>query len=222
MRRNREQKARDAALAYTKCMRENGIDMPDPDPNQRGIGLTVPEGHLAGEGDAADKACRKHLEAVKPPEMSPEQEKKFQQAALAQPRCMREHGIDMPDPTFGEDGGARIQMKGRRFDPEDPKFQKAQEACRKEAPGGLGGPSRARKPREARRHAAGVLGAAAVAAGGGAGRRRRRSGGPDAPPPPRAPPPRPSSGATSSTATASTARSATPARRRCAPARPAR
>jgi hypothetical protein len=136
---SREQKARDAALAYTKCMRENGVDMPDPDPNQRGIGLMVPKGTARAKVDAADKACRKHLEAVKPPEMSPEQEKKFQQAALAQSRCMRKHGIDMPDPTFGEDGGAQIRINGPGLDPEDPKFQKAQEACRKEAPGGLGG-----------------------------------------------------------------------------------
>ena len=136
---SREQKARDAALAYTKCMRENGVDMPDPDPNQRGIGLMVPKGTSPAKVDGADKACRKHLEAVKPPEMSPEQEKKFQQAALAQSRCMREHGVDMPDPTFSEDGGAQIRLNGRGLDPEDPKFQKAQEACRKEAPGGLGG-----------------------------------------------------------------------------------
>jgi hypothetical protein len=139
---SREQKARDAALAYTKCMRENGVDMPDPDPDQRGIGLMVPKGTSPDKVDAADKACRKHLEAIKPPDMSPEQEKKFQQAALAQSRCMRKHGIDMPDPTFDESGGAQMRIgPGSGIDPEDPKFQKAQEACRKEAPGGLGGGS---------------------------------------------------------------------------------
>jgi hypothetical protein len=138
---SREQKARDATLAYTRCMRENGIDMPDPDPNQRGIRIMAPKGVSPAKMEAADKACRKHLEDLKPPDLSPEQEKKFQQAALAHSRCMREHGIDMPDPTFDEDGGAQLQIrKGSGIDPESPKFKEAQEACRDEMPGGRGGP----------------------------------------------------------------------------------
>jgi hypothetical protein len=136
---SREQKGRDAALAYTRCMRENGVDIPDPEPGERGLRLMPEKGTSPAKMEAADKACRKHLEAVKPPELSPEQEKKFQQAALAQSRCMRKHGVDMPDPTFGENGGAEIKLNGAGLDPENPKFQKAQEACRKEAPGGLGG-----------------------------------------------------------------------------------
>jgi hypothetical protein len=135
-----EQKNRDAALDYTKCMRDNGVDIPDPEPGQRGLRLMPQKGTSPEKMETADKACRKHLEAIEPPDISPEQEKKFQQAALAQSRCMREHGIDMPDPTFDEDGGAQIRIgPGSGIDPESPKFQKAQEACRKDAPGGLGG-----------------------------------------------------------------------------------
>ncbi len=64
----------------------------------------------------------------------------MQQAALAHSRCMREHGIDFPDPTFGEDGGVQMRIrKGSGIDPESPKFQEAQEACRDEMPGGPGG-----------------------------------------------------------------------------------
>jgi hypothetical protein len=140
---DREQKARDAQLAFAKCMREHGIDMPDPNPNQGGISLNVPKGTSPGKVDAADKACRKHLEAIEGPELSPEQEKEFQQAALAQARCMREHGVDMPDPTFDEKGRATIKIKsksgGKGPGPDDPKVEKAMEECRKEVPGGLGG-----------------------------------------------------------------------------------
>ena len=73
----------------------------------------------------AEEACRKHLEDIKPPELSEEQQKEFQEAALAHARCMREHGIDIPDPTFGENGGAQIRIGGRGtgLDPDDPKFQ---------------------------------------------------------------------------------------------------
>ena len=138
---DREQANRDAMLAYAKCMREHGLDMPDPEPGQRGIRLMAPEGATPEELEKAEGACRKHLEDIEPPELSEEQRKEFQEAALAHARCMREHGIDMPDPTFGDDGRAQIRI--RRGDgavgpaPGDPKFEQAQEACRDELP--LGG-----------------------------------------------------------------------------------
>ena len=66
------------------------------------------------------------------------QDDKAFEGALKYAKCMREHGIDMPDPTFDENGGAQIRIgRGSGIDPEDPKFQKAQEACRKEAPEGM-------------------------------------------------------------------------------------
>jgi hypothetical protein len=132
----REQENRDAMLAFTKCMRENGVDIPDPEPGQRGLRISPPKGTSPATMEAADKACRKHLEKMKGPELTDEQKEEFKQAALAQSKCMRKHGIDMPDPTFDEDGGAQIRIgKGSGIDPEDPEFQKAQEECRKENPG---------------------------------------------------------------------------------------
>jgi hypothetical protein len=142
---NREQQARDAQLAFARCMRDHGIDMPDPNPNSRGINLNVPRGTSPAKVDAADKACQKHLGSVRGPDLSPEQEKEFQQAALAQARCMREHGIDMPDPTFDGKGRATVKIRGRSgpkgLQPDDAKFKKADAACRSKAPkapGGLG------------------------------------------------------------------------------------
>jgi hypothetical protein len=147
---SREQ-MRDAALQYARCMREHGVDMPDPKPGQAGVQLSLPKGTSEAEVDAADKACRKYLEKVKPQQMSEEQQKEFRDAALAQARCMREHGIDMPDPTFGPNGQATIKLgskngSGPRIDPESERFKAAQEACKKlmpRPPGGDpdGGPS---------------------------------------------------------------------------------
>jgi hypothetical protein len=148
---DREQANRDAMLAYTQCMREQGIDMPDPEPGQQGIRLMAPEGVSPEEMEKAEQACRKHLDEIKPPELSEEQQKEFQEAALAHARCMREHGIDMPDPTFGEDGRAEIRVE-RRGDgaqgpaPGDPKFEKAQEACRDKLPFGGEPPSTEEAP----------------------------------------------------------------------------
>ena len=59
-------------------------------------------------------------------------------------RCMREHGIDFPDPVF-EEGGKMTQKvggPGAGIDPNSQKFQDAMKACAKDAPGGMmfGGP----------------------------------------------------------------------------------
>jgi hypothetical protein len=146
---SRDKQMRDAQLQFAQCMREHGIDMPDPQPGQRGIQLSVPKGTSPDKVDAADTACRKYLEKVKPPEMSEAQQKEFRDAALANARCMRDHGIDMPDPTFDGAGRATIRIRGGQggkggVDPEDPKFQAAQKACEKympKRPGSDGGPS---------------------------------------------------------------------------------
>jgi hypothetical protein len=132
---NRQETMQDAALKYARCMRENGVDMPDPKSGERGIRISPPEGVSPSKMRKADEACRKYLEAVKPPEMSEEQQKKFRDAALANARCMREHGIDFPDPTFGENGEASIRIRrGSGIDPESAKFKDAQKACESTMP----------------------------------------------------------------------------------------
>jgi hypothetical protein len=146
---SREKQAREAGLQYARCMREHGIDMPDPTPGQPGIRLSLPKGASPAKAKAADQACSKYLAKIKSQPMSEEQQKKFRDAALANARCMREHGIDMPDPTFGPNGEATIKMRAQKgsggIDPKDPRFEEAQKACEKllPRPGGDpdGGPS---------------------------------------------------------------------------------
>jgi hypothetical protein len=145
---SREKQMRDAQLNFARCMREHGIDMPDPKPGENGIRLSVPVGTSPDKVDAADKACQKYMEKVKPPEMSEAQQKEFRDAALAHSRCMREHGVDIPDPTFGPNGTATIKIErgkgGSGVDPDSPRFQTAQKACEKLMPqlgGADGGPS---------------------------------------------------------------------------------
>ncbi|HET9007289.1 MAG TPA: hypothetical protein VFQ04_11280, partial [Actinomycetes bacterium] len=53
-----------------------------------------------------------------------------QQAALDFARCMREHGVDMPDPQPAAGGGGGFGFEVRGDDPEETeKFQEAEEAC---------------------------------------------------------------------------------------------
>jgi hypothetical protein len=65
------------------------------------------------------------------------QKEEFKKAALANARCMREHGIEnFPDPTFDENGGAQIKIgRGNGLNPKDPKFQSAMKACQSTLPG---------------------------------------------------------------------------------------
>ncbi len=125
-------KNKQALLDYAKCMRENGIDMPDPQFD--GGRVTMRAGKAGVKMDetkmrTAEEACAKYREAVKPPELSDEERGEMRKAALANAACMREHGIKFPDPTF-EANGARVRIgRGTGVDPESPKFQEAQKAC---------------------------------------------------------------------------------------------
>ena len=148
----------DAMLEYARCMREHGVDVPDPQFESDGEGggqFKVIAGGPANIKDdaaftAAQTACQPIMDKAEQnmPRPSPEQEAKMRDDALAMARCMREHGIDMPDPTFDSDGRASIQFKkpvgdssgatgavsagggGVVVSPmDDPKFKAAMEAC---------------------------------------------------------------------------------------------
>jgi hypothetical protein len=135
-------------LSYTKCMRKEGIDLPDPDFSNgpRGGFRLV----LGGDVDpddpkfqAAQEKCRPILQSLRQ-QFDPERQKEFQDAALEFAKCMREHGIDFPDPDFsggpmGGRGGGGGAFGRSGADRDDPKFQAAQEACQS-AFDDLGGP----------------------------------------------------------------------------------
>ena len=61
-----------------------------------------------------------------------------QKALLAYAQCMRDHGVDMKDPTFDANGRPQFNggggtgggFFGRGANADDPTFQKAQQACR--------------------------------------------------------------------------------------------
>jgi hypothetical protein len=123
---------RKAMLDFARCMRENGVDMPDP----QFEGGKVTQRMSKTNPDTmrkAEAACAKYRDKVKAPEMSDSQKAEFKKAALANARCMREHGIDFPDPQFDTGGGAQIRL-GKGLNPDSPKFQAAQKACQKTMP----------------------------------------------------------------------------------------
>ena len=137
----REAQMRRALLDYARCMREHGVDMPDPQFSSDGGGATIrqrgPGPDLAPEErQAAEEACKHFRAQIKPPNLSDAEKEENKKAALANSRCMREHGIsNFPDPQFDENGGAMIKLRGGgELDPDSPKFKAAEKACRSTLP----------------------------------------------------------------------------------------
>jgi hypothetical protein len=130
-----------ALLDYAECMRDHGIDMPDPKiSSDEGGGILIEQEEGADidpesdEFQQADEACQPILDdAMGDIEVDPEQQAEMREQLLEFAQCMRDHGIDMEDPVFDENG--RVQIKtngpvGGGGDPRDDEdFQAAQEAC---------------------------------------------------------------------------------------------
>jgi hypothetical protein len=149
----------EALLEFAQCMRDHGIDMPDPQISEDGNGgiLVQRQEGRAGidpeseEFRAAAEECEPILEdGMGAIELDPEQQAEMQERLLEFAECMRDHGIDMPDPVFGEDGRVEIQANAPDSggDPlEDDDFQAAQEECNEDGgvfgrgPGAGGGPA---------------------------------------------------------------------------------
>jgi hypothetical protein len=133
------QAARDAAIKFAECMREHGVDMPDPGTGGRQVLRVGPnEETTPEEMEEAQKACRKYQEQMEPPELSEQEREEFREAALAHARCMRENGIEnFPDPTISEDGEASLNITKRSgINPQSSEFKEAEEACADEMPEG--------------------------------------------------------------------------------------
>jgi hypothetical protein len=141
--------ARDAFLAYAQCMRDHGVDMPDPEVSDEGggrfsVGFSAggPGGNALDKNQmqAADDACRPLLANVVgdngKPELSPEDEQKLLDFA----QCMREHGIAMPDPNSN---GMVLEGDGPKDSIDRDAFEAANEACKSLLPGrpGQDGPN---------------------------------------------------------------------------------
>jgi hypothetical protein len=148
----------DKMRQFAKCMRDNGINMPDPQVDSKGNVSMKIEGPKAGAGGnpdqldgkmkAAEAKC-KHLQpnGGKPKKLNPEELAKMR--ALA--KCMREHGVNMPDPD-PNGGGIVTQRKaggkgekneigdGGGVNPEGSTFKAADKACAKYRPDGAEGP----------------------------------------------------------------------------------
>ncbi|MEO3749541.1 hypothetical protein [Streptomyces sp. B6B3] len=123
-----------AAVAYSECMRENGVpEFPDP----QGGRLTIQGGQgqalnpQSPEFQAAEQACAD----LKPPGLGQGGNAQQEEAMLAYSQCMRDNGVpEFPDP----EGGMLRLSPDSGVDLDSPEFQQAEETCRDLAPGATG------------------------------------------------------------------------------------
>jgi hypothetical protein len=127
-------------LDFTRCMREHGVQVPDPvhQPGHAGLSLSLPAKGPATS--AAYAACSHFLEPIT-------QEKAAAAASAAAPeltaltryaRCMRSHDINMLDPTpQGDLNLGRVPGITDDFGRYSPQFRSADAACRHFLPAGI-------------------------------------------------------------------------------------
>lgn len=124
----------DAALHFARCLREHGMNVPDPDPNSDHLPIR-PSDSTQTAWSAAKQACAKYLpdgeggEKPAPDEL---------QAQIALATCLRNHGIEVtdPDPDTGKfQTAGRLANATRTELDTDPAYRAALAACGVPQPG---------------------------------------------------------------------------------------
>jgi hypothetical protein len=116
-------------LAYARCMRQHGMNVPDPKPGGDLAFAVLPEGVNPDDPKfkAAQQACQQYTpNGGQPPKLNPQQ----RQQLLTFTRCMRQQGINLPDP----DANGGIDERGIGVDPDGPRFKAAEQACQQHKP----------------------------------------------------------------------------------------
>ncbi|MEU8195345.1 hypothetical protein AB0C10_16340 [Microbispora amethystogenes] len=117
---------REAQLKFAQCMREHGVDMPDPDASGR-VQIRGRKGEEATTREAM-RACEHFMKnAVGDRAGADDPRERDRMLKFAQ--CMREHGIDMADPKPGE--GLLVKVKPGQ----EKTMEAAQKECEEFAPG---------------------------------------------------------------------------------------
>lgn len=167
----------EAMQAFTTCMKEHGIDVQvatvadgataggvkvgGPTLSSSGPATGADPQTATGKDfdpkamEAADKACRALLPSGTLGDPSATMDPAIADQLLAFAKCMRDHGVDFPDPVFSGNG-VSVQVGGPAgnaqggVDPASKAFQDAQTACAKDVPGGgpfvVGGTSSGTNP----------------------------------------------------------------------------
>jgi hypothetical protein len=123
------------SLAFSRCMRTHGVSgFPDPDSGGDFAKATLAQ--LAGSNpqyQPASDTCQHLLPVSRTSGPTPTEVQHVRALGLSFARCMRAHGVALPDP----DGSGRIPDPGTLQPPIDqgsPQFEAANQACGKYRP----------------------------------------------------------------------------------------
>jgi len=129
----------DGLIAFTECLRDEGIEIDDPTVGPDGslqmapievTGVAGPDEDMDAmmrQMDAVFAKCEPLLGEVEFTNDDLPEFNEFEDLLLEYAGCMRDNGFDMPDPDLSGDGGVIAIDMG---DPNDPTFEAADEACR--------------------------------------------------------------------------------------------
>lgn len=125
-------------FAYAQCMRDHGLDFPDPQVSaDGGVRITPGSGNDPNDPKVqeAQDTCQPLLQqGNRGAALDEDQLAEQQEAALAFGECMRNEGItNVPDPEVNSNGGV-TGRPGQGVDPNSPEFQDALAACESEMP----------------------------------------------------------------------------------------
>ncbi|MGW2270031.1 hypothetical protein [Streptomyces yangpuensis] len=110
----------DRAVKMRQCLREHGIDIPDPEPGQDPRGMTLGGGADPQKMQEAMKAC-----GMQGPGSGKEPTQEEKDKELAWVRCMRENGIALKDPEYNGAARSAVEIpKGQ-----EKAFEEAQKKC---------------------------------------------------------------------------------------------
>jgi len=108
-------------------MRDHGVGMKDP--GDDGLVVVDPGSGVDAETvQAAQEACQDKAPDLGGFGQGGQPDPQLQERMLQFSQCMREHGVNMPDP--GADGSVRIQPGQGGLNPQSEKFRTAQQVCR--------------------------------------------------------------------------------------------
>ena len=113
-------------VSFARCMREHGISA-STSPGAIKFNSANPQAI-----EAAQTACKRYQPSARKENVSPAERAAAEDAALKFARCMRSHGINIPNPTVSGNGGIGIRVQGGPSspNPSSATFQAAQNACK--------------------------------------------------------------------------------------------
>src|ERR1041385_1549176 len=129
-------------LKWAQCMRQHGVTVPAPGPGGAGgVNINVQASPGDGGPDAAEQQVQTAMDACKKyrpngGQGSPQNNQQMLDQAIKFSQCMRDHGVNMPDPQPVGSGGIRIAASPGALDPTSDQFKQAQEACKQYQPKG--------------------------------------------------------------------------------------